>query len=63
MNYKIKKITATQTLPIRQIALYQYIHIGGDECNKNQWKVDPHAQRRMKEEGLENENELQSCFP
>lgn len=41
---------------------YRYIHIGGDECNKNQWKIDPHAQRRMKEEGLANEKELQSYF-
>lgn len=41
---------------------FDYIHIGGDECNKSQWKVDPHAQRRMKEEGLKNEEELQSYF-
>ena len=40
----------------------QYIHIGGDECNKNQWKIDPHAQKKMKEEGLANEEELQSYF-
>ncbi len=41
---------------------YQYVHIGGDECNKDQWKADPHAQRRMREEGLKNESELQSYF-
>jgi hexosaminidase len=41
---------------------FQYIHIGGDECNKSQWKVDPHAQKRMKEESLANEEELQSYF-
>ena len=41
---------------------FKYVHIGGDECNKNQWKVDPDAQRRMKEEGLKNEEELQSYF-
>ncbi|WP_299535581.1 family 20 glycosylhydrolase [Ulvibacterium sp.] len=41
---------------------YEYIHIGGDECNKSQWKVDPHAQQRMREEGLANVEELQSYF-
>ncbi len=41
---------------------YEYIHIGGDECNKSQWKVDPHAQRRMREEGLTDVDELQSYF-
>lgn len=41
---------------------FQYVHIGGDECNKSQWRVDPHAQRRIKEEGLKDENELQSYF-
>ncbi len=41
---------------------FEYIHIGGDECNKEQWKVDPHAQRRMKEENLKTEEELQSYF-
>lgn len=40
----------------------QYIHIGGDECNKSQWEIDPHAQQRMKEEGLTNVEELQSYF-
>ena len=39
-----------------------FVHIGGDECNKNQWKIDPDAQRRMMEEGLANEEELQSYF-
>lgn len=41
---------------------FKYVHIGGDECNKNQWKIDPDAQRRMKEEGLKTEEELQSYF-
>ncbi len=41
---------------------YDYIHIGGDECNKSQWKIDPDAQRKMRDEGLETEEELQSYF-
>lgn len=41
---------------------FDYIHIGGDECNKSQWQTDPFAQRRMKEEGFKNAEELQSYF-
>jgi hexosaminidase len=40
----------------------QFIHIGGDECPKTQWKQSERAQARMKELGLVNENELQSWF-
>lgn len=38
----------------------KYIHIGGDEASKEHWKKCPACQRRMKEEGLESEDELQS---
>lgn len=41
---------------------YDYVHIGGDECNKDQWRIDPDAQARMKAEGLDNVEELQSYF-
>ena len=37
-----------------------YIHTGGDEAPKDQWKVSPRAQARMRELGLANENALQS---
>ncbi len=40
----------------------EYIHIGGDECPKTHWKTCPDCQRRMKEEGLSDEHELQSYF-
>ncbi|MCE5250265.1 beta-N-acetylhexosaminidase [bacterium] len=39
-----------------------YIHIGGDEAVKDQWKACPLCQKRMKELGLKNENELQGYF-
>lgn len=39
-----------------------YIHIGGDEAPKDQWKKSPFAQKIMKENGLKNEEELQSYF-
>ncbi|WP_020570420.1 beta-N-acetylhexosaminidase [Neolewinella persica] len=41
---------------------FDYVHIGGDECNKEQWQIDPDAQRKMRAEGLKNEGELQSYF-
>lgn len=37
-----------------------YIHIGGDEAVKSGWKTCPDCLRRMKEEGLDNIDELQS---
>ncbi len=40
----------------------KYIHIGGDECPKERWKNCPDCQRRIKDEGLKDENELQSYF-
>ncbi|MTB49460.1 beta-N-acetylhexosaminidase [Lewinella sp. W8] len=41
---------------------FPYLHIGGDECNKEQWEIDPDAQRKMREESLQSEEELQSYF-
>jgi hexosaminidase len=40
----------------------QYIHIGGDEVPKDNWKKCPKCQARMKQEGLKTEHELQSYF-
>ena len=40
----------------------QYIHIGGDECPKDNWKRSPFCQQLMKEKGLKDEHELQSYF-
>ena len=39
-----------------------YIHIGGDECPKTRWKECPKCQKRIKEEGLKDEKELQTYF-
>lgn len=38
----------------------EYIHIGGDEANKSHWKACPDCQQRIKDEGLGDENGLQS---
>jgi hexosaminidase len=40
----------------------EYIHVGGDECPKDRWEKCPKCQSRIKSEGLEDENELQSYF-
>jgi hexosaminidase len=39
-----------------------YIHIGGDECPKKRWEKCSLCQKRMKDEGLKDEHELQSYF-
>lgn len=40
----------------------KYIHIGGDELDKKFWQQCPKCQKRMKDEGLKNVDELQSYF-
>ncbi|GAA4330026.1 glycoside hydrolase family 20 protein [Flaviaesturariibacter amylovorans] len=46
------------------VALFpeKYVHMGGDEAPKSNWKRCPHCQARMKAEGLKDEHELQSYF-
>ncbi len=39
-----------------------YIHIGGDEATKTEWEQCPKCQKRIKDEGLANVEELQSYF-
>ena len=39
-----------------------YVHIGGDEAPKTEWKTSPRAQARIKALGLADENQLQSWF-
>jgi hexosaminidase len=40
----------------------EYIHIGGDECPKTQWKESAFCQKLIQEKGLKNEHGLQSYF-
>lgn len=40
----------------------KYIHVGGDECPKDRWKVCPKCQKRIKDENLKDEHALQSYF-
>ncbi|WP_371623728.1 beta-N-acetylhexosaminidase [Streptomyces sp. NBC_01116] len=39
-----------------------FVHMGGDECPKDQWKESPLAQARIAELGVKDEDGLQSWF-
>ncbi|MBT2419687.1 beta-N-acetylhexosaminidase [Streptomyces sp. ISL-22] len=39
-----------------------FVHVGGDECRKDQWQRSPAAQARISELGLADEDELQAWF-
>ncbi|MCD6346164.1 MAG: beta-N-acetylhexosaminidase [Bacteroidales bacterium] len=47
---------------IAELFPYEYVHIGGDECNKSFWKNDRLCRELMKKEGMSHVNELQSYF-
>ncbi|MGW1406486.1 beta-N-acetylhexosaminidase [Streptomyces sp. NPDC002403] len=49
-----------EVLDLFPAATSPFIHIGGDECRKEQWKESPVAQARIEEFGLANEDALQS---
>ena len=40
----------------------EYVHIGGDECPKTKWKTCKYCQKRIKDNNLKDEHELQSYF-
>ena len=40
----------------------EYIHVGGDEAVKDQWKASPRIQAQMKKLGIANEDALQGYF-
>jgi hexosaminidase len=39
-----------------------WIHVGADEAPKDRWKACPHCQKRITDEGLKNEFDLQTYF-
>ena len=47
---------------VAELFPYEYIHIGGDECPKVRWKECPLCQKRIAENNLKDEHELQSYF-
>ncbi|MQP24598.1 family 20 glycosylhydrolase [Flavobacterium sp. LMO8] len=61
---KDETFTFLENILTEVISLFpsEYIHIGGDESPKVRWKSCPHCQKRIKEEHLKDEHELQSYF-
>lgn len=49
-------------LEVMEIFPSEYIHIGGDEAPKTRWESCSRCQKRIKNEELHNEHELQSWF-
>lgn len=47
---------------VTELFPFEYIHIGGDECDGYFWNECEHCKNRMKEEHLRNKGQLQSWF-
>jgi len=47
---------------VMQLFPSKYIHIGGDECPKEYWKLSPFCQQLIKDKDLKDEHGLQSYF-
>jgi hexosaminidase len=56
------KFLETVLSEVMELFPSKYIHIGGDEAIKNQWKASERIQKQMKELGIKDEHELQSYF-
>ena len=59
-NEKVYEFLENVLSEVIELFPSEYIHIGGDEAGKASWPNCPLCQKRMKEEGLKNVNELQS---
>ena len=63
-NPEVKTIHFLQDVLDEIMAIFpsKFIHIGGDECPKDEWKASPRVQQLIKERGLKDEHEMQSWF-
>lgn len=61
-NEETFKFYETVLDEVMEIFPAEYIHVGADECPKTRWEECPKCQKKIKEEGLNNEHELQSYF-
>lgn len=63
-NVDDKSFTFIENVLDEVMALFPstYIHLGGDEAVKDQWKNSPAVQAKMKSLGIADENALQSWF-
>ncbi|MDQ3950669.1 MAG: beta-N-acetylhexosaminidase [Gemmatimonadota bacterium] len=64
LNAEPRTIAFMQDALAEMLELFpsKFIHVGGDEAVKTQWRSSPRAQARIRELGLKNEEELQSWF-
>jgi hexosaminidase len=64
LNVEESTIGFMQDVLTEVLALFpgRYVHIGGDEAIKDQWKASPRVQARIQELGVKDEHELQSWF-
>ena len=64
LNADASTVSFMQDVLTEVMALFPgpYVHVGGDEAGKSQWKASPQIQARMRELGLKDEHELQSWF-
>jgi hexosaminidase len=61
-NPSEETIQFLQNVLLEVIELFpgKYIHVGGDECPKKEWRESAAAQQRIKDLGLKDEDDLQS---
>jgi hexosaminidase len=64
LNPEDRTVTFMQDVLAEVLTLFpgKFIHVGGDEAVKTEWKASPRAQERIRELRLKDENELQSWF-
>jgi hexosaminidase len=64
INPSDRSVAFMQDVLTEVMALFPspWIHIGGDEAVKDQWKANPEIQARIKSLGLKDEHEMQSWF-
>jgi hexosaminidase len=64
LNAEPRTIAFMQDVLAEVVELFpsRFIHVGGDEAIKTQWRASPRIQARIRELGLKNEAELQSWF-
>ena len=61
---KEEVFTFLETVLAETLELFpsEFIHIGGDECPKDEWKANKLCQKRIRTQRLKDEDELQSWF-
>ncbi|MCB8932877.1 MAG: beta-N-acetylhexosaminidase [Chthonomonadaceae bacterium] len=64
LNTEDSTIEFLQNVLAEVIELFpsKFIHVGGDECPKDQWKASERVQAKMKALGIQDEHEMQSWF-